>query len=380
MIALALLAVAGTASAEVRNENYYYVGDQTTVTRSGPTEDGKDYTVSLSAPRVHEWDEVYTVRVKVADERDVVVEADGTHGDWKGFFNVSGRKNSNGISPKAQALADAIAGIGDAKAQKIIDAGYFSSKPRSWYEFSAVITSASNALGDSSIASECLYNADNAYKNKVRLGYYAVRHLPAEYANQLRSEHHKEQVGARRRTITLNVGANKLLAGESETFTVYFDGESDRVSASSEYNLFNQNRYGSGSEVRYELNPSRKANITPPNTVEVKVRSEGGHIFLVATDTAFDPAIGKAEAGQATLHVDFYEKVVDEHKTPWETMHWQMPIKKATTDIDTTKIYNPHRLGKHVWVKYTITRAGGQYYGDEASEEKTSQNEVVLKR
>ncbi len=75
----------------------------------------------------------------VQQEHEVIVSCSGGAGKseaWDAYFSAK-------KAAKADRLAAAIKGIGKSSAQSLIDAGYFSSKPRSWQEFSSTITRAS---------------------------------------------------------------------------------------------------------------------------------------------------------------------------------------------------------------------------------------------
>jgi hypothetical protein len=64
---------------------------------------------------------------------------DGSKGNWNNFFNAP-------RAEKPKALADSIKGVGVPTAERIIAAGFFKSKPRSWGEFSQEILKSEAAL------------------------------------------------------------------------------------------------------------------------------------------------------------------------------------------------------------------------------------------
>jgi hypothetical protein len=64
---------------------------------------------------------------------------DGSKGNWNNFFSAP-------RAEKPKALADSIKGVGVPTAERIIAAGFFKSKPRSWGEFSQEIVKSESAL------------------------------------------------------------------------------------------------------------------------------------------------------------------------------------------------------------------------------------------
>ncbi|HRO66658.1 MAG TPA: hypothetical protein PL182_03735 [Pseudobdellovibrionaceae bacterium] len=85
---------------------------------------------------------------------------------WNRFFRAGSK------AEKTKALADAVKGIGDVSAEKLVAGRYFSSKPRSWTAFVNEIERAKN---NGTLPSNIVYNVTVKYKadNMANLGYEA---------------------------------------------------------------------------------------------------------------------------------------------------------------------------------------------------------------
>lgn len=147
---------------------------------------------------------------------------------WNDYFGA----------PKAQkpmALAKAITGVGEPTAKKLIAAGYFSSKPRSWDDFSDVIKGArARGVIDETIEYNVLfkYRSDNlsslGYESSVgstcvtRTETYLepVQELRNVTEYQLQNVPHKDLINQEARMYRVYITGPRLQSFETEVITI----------------------------------------------------------------------------------------------------------------------------------------------------------------
>ncbi|MBX3039180.1 MAG: hypothetical protein KF789_00560 [Bdellovibrionaceae bacterium] len=138
---------------------------------------GGSYTAVFNPKKVMKW--VESVPYQDYETRWVPVERPGTceryvcrndatneSPSWNRFFRASSRAD------KIKALSDAVKGIGEVSAEKLVSGRYFTSKPRSWNAFVNEIDRAKN---NGVLPSNIVYNVTVKYKadNMTSLGYEA---------------------------------------------------------------------------------------------------------------------------------------------------------------------------------------------------------------
>ncbi len=138
---------------------------------------GGVFPFEVTVPRVQEWEETEyfqdrryvsrpTMERGVCDGWDCSTTAGtGKSALWDSFYGARREQ-------KAQRLAEAIKGVGEATAEKLIAAGSFNSKPRSWDAFSSTLRQAERS---GIVGGDITYQVLVKYRteNLVNLGYSA---------------------------------------------------------------------------------------------------------------------------------------------------------------------------------------------------------------
>lgn len=200
-----------------------------------------------------------------------VEEGNGKQGDWKGYFNVPKEK-------KADALADAVKGIGKSTAEKIVRHDLLNHKPDSWSLFVKEINRIERKLENLgytvSFAQEVI--EVYGYENRVNLGYYSEQSctkVPYDcYLTQVVEV--KKKVREIPRDLEIFVSGQTLQSFEKDAVTVTVGNENNEVFVSSEgHNNYQPLILNRGSQL--ELTASRIMRAFPVNEVTV-VTSKAG--------------------------------------------------------------------------------------------------------
>jgi hypothetical protein len=163
---------------------------------------------------------------------------------WDAFY---GAKKAE----KASRLAGAVRGIGKSSAESLVNAGYFSSKPRSWDAFKSEINSAA-AAGVISNDVKVLVLSTYRRDNMANLGYsagscqtttYACNEVrviqEGGYVSQTCVDNVEEVVLSKPVNYVFNVTGANLLPHETETIVVTASGEPHETFVkSSAYNAY----------------------------------------------------------------------------------------------------------------------------------------------
>lgn len=300
-----------------------------------------------------------------------LVPGDGK-GNWEGFFNVP--KNQ-----KADALARAIKGIGPSSAKKIVDADLILRKPKTWREFSDLITSIDRRLS-LGISRNVLETYGK--KNAENLGYFSAvdctggwKIEPREVLIEAENEVFEKSFT---REVTVVFSRSTLLIGEEERVELSFNGRSVIVNPVSNYNSYqvSQTQTGSRRELVTLLSTGRLA-AQVPNTVDVSVVNQNGAIALNIVDNAHDPSLG-SDAGDlyvtVTFHTDGFINRQINNKRALAISMSKLRNTLFVTKVDPEKKRPSDR--KKVFVKYTIHRKGSRFYRDAGSAERKSANQI----
>jgi len=181
-------------------------------------------------------DRVSTVTVIYPDYGECeATESDGRTGDWKGYYNAP-------ADERATRLAAAVKGVGKNTAPYLVP--YFNQgKPRSWRQFSDLITTAANEM-------EAKYSIDKGWTknvlvefkadNIVNLGYVVGSCQPTTHQETYEVREHLGTVSAIVEA-SVESGAAKLLPGECESFGITFNGTEVAAKVDSAYNTYGYN-------------------------------------------------------------------------------------------------------------------------------------------
>lgn len=172
---------------------------------------------------------------------------------WDAFFSAP-------KSGKADALADAIKGIGKASADKLLAANFFNRKPRSWEAFADEIQ---NAVNSGVIGKDISYQVLVKYKaeNVTNLGYDVGSCTTYQYActiytpglvaypcTKYQDKTYTRVIDSMRRNVSIDVTGSDLQSFETDTATVNVGRDDGDVSAEigpyNRYNVSVEQRHG----------------------------------------------------------------------------------------------------------------------------------------
>lgn len=179
---------------------------------------------------VLEAKEVETYSEWILDEEEVFyLECDyvpgNGKGDWKGYYNLPSDR-------KAQALSQAIKGIGMSRAEEIMywDIDAFIPKPRSWNDFSREVIRIEEELELWGMSTDVLYTFGK--ENARNLG-YQDEVGDCEWVSGTREIWREVERTVDRRTfravVDLEINDGRLLSGEQEEIKLEYDGTDVRV-------------------------------------------------------------------------------------------------------------------------------------------------------
>ncbi len=207
---------------------------------------------------------------------------------WDAFYRANRYE-------KADALADAIRGVGYLTAKKLVRDGTFDRKPRTWREFS-----------------DQIYRADRRYRtgfsrevletygeeNQRRLGYSSLRCWTTKEPRTVQVPVTVFSRCASRR-IKVRIENSLLAQDEYESITAHFDGYEDGVQLKSNSNRYQSDRTESSGSVDYTFTASR-TRMRPMNRLRLDVsRAPSEALKVVVTFAGWeDSAI---EAGYAQI-------------------------------------------------------------------------------
>lgn len=322
--------------------------------------------------------QIYTEYVKKQTTCSEVVckdiDSDGSKGDWKNYFNVS-------KSLKPRALADAIKGIGETTAERIIDLGFFSKKPRSWYAFSNEILNAQRALNDAGYN----YNfSDNVlgqygYENAINLGYYVENACTTRkydcytYVPVEREEFYK-YVPVRAKVIAHNM---TLQSFESEKFYITLN----HIAGEADIRVDGYNRYAAPEIIRTKANET-SIELTATERIKRELPSEAVKATLARDSQGF--ALNVSIPAQYFTTEDAGAKNIIKYEVCKEHSFWKTcdkvvraaratPLKNSlsqTIRLDKPEI--AYESGKKYFVRWSITRSGSKFYADKYNTQPTT--------
>lgn len=298
---------------------------------------------------------------RVTTRREVVAElvwdceddvpANGTHGDWKGFFEAT-------KEDKPYRLADAIKGVGVETARRLIADGYFNNKPRSWKEFKNRIQDA-DAEYQTGFSNEVVVKYGK--ENIVNLGYLVegqcgYKTVMVEHLVPVRTFVRNES-----RDYQVRIQNAPLLTGESENIVVTFDGVEDSINASSYYNDYRIERLSTGGTVVFDLDGSRKQ-VRPDNTLDLTASVTGGNLSVQISDAAFDADVNEERFVVGKVQVD---------KRAWtsnvDLASFDRPLSKTSSVTTLSDLGIAVPAKENVVIYYEIRVGASRYHSGEKS-------------
>jgi hypothetical protein len=358
LLSLALMSwlVGGLASAAS------FEGTQVTRTlvRSGKNLKGEAReTFSLTS-------EIYRVAVR----REVVAErvwdceddvpADGTRGDWKGFFNAT-------KEDKPYRLAEAVRGIGVETARRLVEDNYFNSKPRSWSEFKKRLWDA-----DQEYQTGFYHDAVVTYgqENALNLGYIVEGQCGYKTVLVERFVPVRTFVRNEVRQYQVRVQNAPLLVDESEKITITFDGVEDSIYVSSPYNDYKVERWNDQGTVVFDLAGARKQ-VRPGNSLSLNASVNGGKLSVSVADSAFDAEVQEDRFLVGKVQVD---------RGGWrgnlDVGTFEKPLSKDSSQTVITDVGLEIPANQNLVIYYELRIGSSRYHNGQAS----SSKKLKLKR
>lgn len=248
--------------------------------------DSKTFTVSptthivnlnFNIP-VYRYDFATRVIPSICYETQCTTESgDGKDGDWKGFFNVRSEL-------KAQALADAVKGIGVSIAEKIVRYDLLTHKPDSWSLFVAEIRKIEKKLKGLGFPYSFADEVINiyGYENRINLGYSTAQSCTKVPYNCYITEvvEIKTKVQEIPRDLKVYIKDQTLQSFEKDTVTLTVGNENNEIYISSEgFNNYTGVVLARGSQV--ELSATRIKAALPTKDITVTTAKIGARQLQV---------------------------------------------------------------------------------------------------
>lgn len=334
----------------------------------------------LTIERIQQWEE----QEPFLDTRYVtrVFWEPGTCSDWD-----CSKSQGRGSSPlwdafysaprerKAKALADAIMGVGEPTAQKLIAAGVFHSKPRSWESFKDTLRAAERA---GHIKKDIVYQVTVKYANEnlVNLGYSQTSCRPYTYACDILVERVVAEQFTNYRTVTrsnivetysrrfeVNIRDPKLQSFEQDRVRVTAGREPNDVRVSVDgYTRYDQKMAVQGDVARLELVGVERIKTALPNAVVSRASYQlrgNTPIFTVAVDPKYIPQAGGNDQLVLKYRVRSCKTILGICGRKTDSTEMLQPISGAETNIEIKNV-----KGLKSWVVYSMVRLNSPWYND----------------
>ncbi|MCM0605599.1 MAG: hypothetical protein KA715_05870 [Xanthomonadaceae bacterium] len=293
------------------------------------------------------------------------IDNDGSKGDWKNFFSVS-------KSLKPRALASAIKGIGETTAERIIDLGYFTKKPRSWSAFSNEILNAQQGLNRAGYNYNFSTNVLEVYgyENAVNLGYYAdtachVEKYDCSYYVEVEREEFYKYVPVTAKVVAKNM---VLQSFEKDTFYITLND----IPGDADITLNAHNRYTADvtpvkNHGNYETNIELigteriKGNLPYEAVNATLARDSKGMVLNISVDSKY---FTKEDAGSKNI-IKF-----DVCRSSWVGSCYEVVRSERVANLQNVTSQSirlddgQYSAGRKYFVRYSVTRAGSRFYAD----------------
>ena len=317
----------------------------------------------------------------------------GKSENWNRFYNASG------VAAKAQALADAIVGVGVPSAQALIANRYFSSKPRSWDDFAAEIRRAAvSGVIRQSVVTEVIYN--HRMENALALGYgqdscrevvrscsvWQSKLVAIPFINY-RKVTKKRLISSRQFNVDITIKGAKLLSFEKDNLQIAINEDGKML-----------DNDGNGGLNRYTFTTAmdEKGHLVIDGTATTRIQRDlpsnivrQDSYTLVGTEATFvldvDPAlIPGQEDPDAQLVVDYTVQNCEYGWTgtcglgfsSWKNFKVaSQQIKEGRTVIATgLPVHN------HGQVVYTVTRRNSVYFSNKSTSSRETESLKMPRR
>lgn len=288
---------------------------------------------------------------------------------------------------KAAALANAIQGIGDTSAEALVTRKYFTSKPKTWNEFSAEISRAANAgVIKKSVASSVLNNYK--YENIANLGYArgACREeirsctmvisklVKVPFTNQ-RDVERRRIVSTKNFSVNVSVMDAVLLATEKDTLTLRIDENGRLVNIDT--NGYNRYAVASqevdGQNVSLQIkSESRVLRDLSSNVVRQDSYQLIGEkaTFMLDVDPAFIPG---TEDPNAQLVVDYTVRACKYGWTGLCGFGWDKLIMSSAPITSARSVLPVQVPRQHKSeIVYSISRKNSRFFNDKGTSERST--------
>lgn len=239
-------------------------------------------------------------------------EGNGTSEAWDDFYE------SRTSEQKAKALREAIKGIGEVSAEKLVASGYFNRRPRSWSAFEAEITRAAD-LGviTKTVATMTIQNY--AAENAKNLGYTAgaicsftnLDCQPAQVnetfvpCKKLEKTQQTRVVQTRNATVQVDIANSVLQRFETDSFDITVNENNGKIGLTGKSTNFNNYSFASSdnlenSNVRISVQGVSRRLVALPSQVytsspRVGRNASGKLVVSFAVDPKYLP--GSSQSG-----------------------------------------------------------------------------------
>ncbi|MCO5143278.1 MAG: hypothetical protein M9962_09340 [Oligoflexia bacterium] len=303
---------------------------------------------------------------------------------WNRFYSAP-------KASKADALADAVKGIGKATAEKLVSGGYFNSKPRSWDEFAQEIRRAERSgIIQKGAATDILdtYRRENA----ANLGYndqscreeaYSCQKWvsvlePVPFTNY-RTKNYQKVADTRTFNINANIRGAQLLSHETEVlqFEVNENGgvNSDINGELNRYK-YDISRDGSTIQINGQAIGRNLIDI-PQNSISRDIFSlmNGKPTFAVEINNKYVPG---SEDPESQLVLDYtvlickrgFLGICGSYKNHKTAQSIFVGARAAVTFEDIPR-------GHKAYVSYTVSRRNSKFYNAKATRQRNSDSVTI---
>jgi hypothetical protein len=350
-----------------------------------PDLSGVTQNFQIEIPQVMRWQE--RVETIVNENRLVEVEGwcdgldcpdsgNGKSPAWDRYFSAPG-------NAKTRALADAIKGVGEVSAEKLIRGGFFHSKPRSWKAFVAEID---RAVSGGAIDSRVRYEVVVRYRseNVENLGYAAGACRPYSYrcmkwenrlvpVPRVSFEDRHRVLQTHMRSFNLTVNNSRLQHFESEKVEVTAGLETDDVSVQAgPFNLYQRSISHNGNVTDVVLTGIKRNFVAIPKGVVLGafVVKQGGPNLSLAVDAKYIPAPGTTDRLLLRYVVEGCKLSFTGYCTfsKYKAVDQGEAQVTQPTSLIALKVPANHK----VRVRYAVARLGSSWYDGTYSEEQVT--------
>ena len=274
-----------------------------------------------------------------------------------------------GLSPEHRAkrieklITGATPRVARALSQSIIIFASVNGIPSNWNQFELMMRDA-KLKGDISERDFQAITIDNEDVNRNALGFDIDAKVcrienQTRYQNVIRVQHRKNLDREVSHNYQINVSGAPLVNGESESFSVYYDGfKAPTLGLTDAFNSYRTSQSIEGNTIKFNLEGTRKK-VKPTNTLSVKLNRSGKVSTLQIQNTNFNPKV----AQKVTVQVKFYNDRFLRSSKHLGTETYE--LTDGNLKVITAKIRN-----KEVdFVQVSMQVSGSSFFNNEFSDE-----------